>query len=149
VRAAFAELRGHYAFVAMHADDPSAGRRAQGVPAGRRRRRGRELPRLRDPRLPRRDPRAVAIENGEIVTIDASGVRSPTPTATRRARAEEVDLGRGRRREGRLRDLHAEGDPRTGRRRRRDDRRPPAGRRGVDLSESSSTTTSCASCGGS
>ena len=56
VRAAFAELRGHYAFVAMHADQPGhAGRRPQGVPADRRARRGRELPRLRDPRLPRRD----------------------------------------------------------------------------------------------
>ena len=33
------------------------GRRPQGVPAGRRRRRGGGLPRLGDPRLPRRDPR--------------------------------------------------------------------------------------------
>ena len=42
-----------------HARRPArpAGRRPQGVPAGRRRRRGRELPRLGDPRLPRRDPR--------------------------------------------------------------------------------------------
>ena len=57
VRAAFADLRGHYAFVAMHAEHPDdAGRRAPGVPADRRPRRGRELRRLGDPGLPRRDP---------------------------------------------------------------------------------------------
>ena len=37
-----------------------AGRRPPGVPAGRRRRRGRDLPRLGDPGLPRRDPRGGA-----------------------------------------------------------------------------------------
>ena len=41
VRAAFADLRGHYAFVAMHADHPRAARRRPpGVPADRRPRRG-------------------------------------------------------------------------------------------------------------
>src|SRR3954469_2356831 len=75
VRLAFNELRGHYAFVAVAADDPDTGvgarprpprlRRGAGerprrgggrpprMPADRRRRRGRELPRLGDPRLPR------------------------------------------------------------------------------------------------
>ena len=56
VRQAYNELRGHYAFVAMSADHP-------GVLVGARKecplvvgaRRGRELHRLRDPRLPRRD----------------------------------------------------------------------------------------------
>ena len=75
VRAAFAELRGHYAFVAMHADEPNqlVGARkecplvagvgegetflASAIPAF--------LAETRD---------AVAIENDEIVTIDASGV---------------------------------------------------------------------------
>ena len=75
VRAAFAELRGHYAFVAMHADHPGllVGARkecplvagigdgesflASAIPAF-----------LAETRL------AVAIENDEIVTIDASGV---------------------------------------------------------------------------
>ena len=57
VRAAYAELEGHYAFVAMRLDDPDvAGRRPQGVPAGRRPRRRREVHRLRDPRLPRARP---------------------------------------------------------------------------------------------
>ena len=48
--------------------------------------------------------------------------------AARRHRARARDrrdrLGRGDRREGRLRDLHAQGDPRAGRRGGRDDRRP-------------------------
>ena len=132
VRAAFAELRGHYAFVAMHADEPRhAGRRPQGVPAGRRRRRGRDLPRLGDPRLPRRDPHArCRSRTARSSTIDAGGGddhrRRGQPG---RARGRRGHLGRGRRREGRLRDLHAEGDPRTGRRGRRDDRRPAARRR--------------------
>ena len=39
-------------------------------------------------------------------------------------------LGRGRRREGRLRDVHAQGDPRAARGDARDDRRAPARRRG-------------------
>jgi glutamine---fructose-6-phosphate transaminase (isomerizing) len=76
VRAAFAELRGHYAFVAMHADEPGrlVGARkecplvagvgdgetflASAIPAF--------LAETRD---------AVAVENDEVVTIDASGVR--------------------------------------------------------------------------
>ncbi len=53
VRVSFGELRGHYAFVAACADQPgAAGRRPQGVPADRRDRRGRDLPRLGDPGLP-------------------------------------------------------------------------------------------------
>jgi glutamine---fructose-6-phosphate transaminase (isomerizing) len=75
VRAAFGELRGHYAFVAMHADEPGrlVGARkecplvagvgdgesflASAIPAF--------LAETRD---------AVTIENGEVVTIDSSGV---------------------------------------------------------------------------
>ena len=76
VRAAFAELSGHYAFVAMHADRArTAGRGAPGVPAGRGRRGGRVLPRIGDSRLPRRDARrVVTIENDEIVRVDSEGV---------------------------------------------------------------------------
>ena len=60
-RLAYLELRGHYAFVAIsrgRARDDR--RRPQGVPAGRRRRRRRALHRLRDPRLPARDPQRAA-----------------------------------------------------------------------------------------
>ena len=75
VRAAFAELRGHYSFVAMHADQP-------GLLVGARR----ECPLVAGvgdgesflasaiPAFLAETRLAVAIENDEIVTIDASGV---------------------------------------------------------------------------
>ena len=93
VRASFAELRGHYAFVAMHADAArTAGRRPQGVPAGRRRRRGRDLPRLGDPGLPRRDPRRRSrSRTARSSRSTPEGARSPTPRATRSsATSEEI-----------------------------------------------------------
>ena len=75
VRAAFAELRGHYSFVAMHAEQP-------GLLVGARR----ECPLVAGvgdgesflasaiPAFLAQTRLAVAIENDEIVTIDASGV---------------------------------------------------------------------------
>jgi glutamine---fructose-6-phosphate transaminase (isomerizing) len=75
VRATFAELRGHYAFVAMHADRP-------GMLVGARK----ECPLVAGvgegetflasaiPAFLAETRRAVTIENGEVVTIDASGV---------------------------------------------------------------------------
>ncbi|HEY1356554.1 MAG TPA: glutamine--fructose-6-phosphate transaminase (isomerizing) [Solirubrobacterales bacterium] len=75
VRAAFAELRGHYAFVAMHADQP-------GVLVGARK----ECPLVAGvgdgesflasaiPAFLAETRLAVTIENDEIVTIDSSGV---------------------------------------------------------------------------
>ena len=67
VRAAYAELEGHYAFVAMSADEPDTlVGRAQGVPADRRPRRRRAVPRLGDPRVPRPHARrAVHRERGD------------------------------------------------------------------------------------
>jgi glucosamine--fructose-6-phosphate aminotransferase (isomerizing) len=76
VRASFAELRGHYAFVAMHADQP-------GLLVGARK----ECPLVAGvgegetflasaiPAFLAETRNAVMIENGEVVTIDASGVR--------------------------------------------------------------------------
>jgi glucosamine--fructose-6-phosphate aminotransferase (isomerizing) len=76
VRAAFAELRGHYAFVAMHADQP-------GVLVGARK----ECPLVAGvgegetflasaiPAFLAQTRRSVAIENDEIVRIDAAGVQ--------------------------------------------------------------------------
>jgi glucosamine--fructose-6-phosphate aminotransferase (isomerizing) len=76
VHAAFAELRGHYAFVAMHADEP-------GLLVGARK----ECPLVVGvgdgetflasaiPAFLAETRRAVAVENDEIVTIDADGVR--------------------------------------------------------------------------
>ena len=67
-----------------------------------------------------------------------------------RARGRGGHLGRGRGREGRLPDLHAQGDPRAGRRGRRDDRRPAARARLASTSPSSSSpTTSSGASGGS
>jgi len=76
VRAAFAELRGHYAFVAMHADQPEllVGARKEcplvaGVGEGESFLASAIPAFLAETRL------ALAIENDEVVTIDASGVR--------------------------------------------------------------------------
>ncbi len=74
-----------------------------------------------------------ALEDDELVVLTADGARVHDRRRRRvRARDPGDRLGRRRRREGRLRDLHAQGDPRAGRRRRRDDRRPhrAPGRRG-------------------
>jgi glucosamine--fructose-6-phosphate aminotransferase (isomerizing) len=76
VRGAFAELRGHYAFVAMHADQP-------GVLVGARK----ECPLVAGlgdgesflasaiPAFLAETRTAMAIENGEVVTIDAAGIQ--------------------------------------------------------------------------
>jgi glutamine---fructose-6-phosphate transaminase (isomerizing) len=76
VRAAFAELRGHYAFVAMHADQPD-------VLVGARK----ECPLVVGvgenetflasaiPAFLSETRRAINVENGEVVTIDATGPR--------------------------------------------------------------------------
>jgi len=75
VRAAFAELKGHYAFVAMHADEPSrlVGARKEcplvaGVGEGETFLASAIPAFLAETRM------AILIENEEIVTIDASGV---------------------------------------------------------------------------
>jgi len=76
VRAAFAELRGHYAFVAMHADRPGelvGARKECPLVAGVGE--GESFLASAIPAFLAETRRAVTIENGEIVTIDASGVR--------------------------------------------------------------------------
>jgi glucosamine--fructose-6-phosphate aminotransferase (isomerizing) len=75
VRAAFAELRGHYAFVAMHADRPDllvGARRECPLVAGVGE--GETFLASAIPAFLAETRRAVAIENDEIVTIDRSGV---------------------------------------------------------------------------
>jgi glucosamine--fructose-6-phosphate aminotransferase (isomerizing) len=75
VRASFAELRGHYAFVAMHADQP-------GILVGARKEcplvagigEGESFLASAIPAFLAETREAVTIENGEVVTIDASGV---------------------------------------------------------------------------
>jgi glucosamine--fructose-6-phosphate aminotransferase (isomerizing) len=76
VRAAFAELRGHYAFVAMHADEPDllvGARKECPLVAGVGE--GESFLASAIPAFLAETRRAVTIENGEIVTIDADGVR--------------------------------------------------------------------------
>jgi glucosamine--fructose-6-phosphate aminotransferase (isomerizing) len=93
VRAAFAELRGHYAFVAMHADQP-------GLLVGARK----ECPLVAGvgdgetflasaiPAFLAETRRAVAIENDEIVTIARSGVTITDAEGSPVERApEEID----------------------------------------------------------
>jgi glucosamine--fructose-6-phosphate aminotransferase (isomerizing) len=75
VRAAFAELRGHYSFVAMHADEP-------GLLVGARKEcplvvgvgEGETFFASAIPAFLAETRRAVTIENDEVVTIDAAGV---------------------------------------------------------------------------
>jgi glucosamine--fructose-6-phosphate aminotransferase (isomerizing) len=74
VRAAFAELRGHYAFVAMHADHPGtlvAARQECPLVVGLGQ--GETFLASAIPAFLSETRRAMLVENGEIVTIDASG----------------------------------------------------------------------------
>jgi len=76
VRAAFAELRGHYAFVAMHVDEPGllvGARKECPLVAGVGE--GESFLASAIPAFLAETREAVAIENDEVVTIDASGVR--------------------------------------------------------------------------
>ena len=153
VRAAYAELEGHYAFVAMAARRArDARRRAQGVPADRRPRRGRDVPRPRHPRLPARDaPRPVHRERRD----RRDHARGHDVHAARRhrarARGRRDRLGRGDRREGRLRDLHAQGDPRAGGRAwpRRSPTAPCAPTASTSTTWARSTRRCCATSSGS
>ena len=104
VRAAFAELRGHYAFVAMHADEPDrlvGARKECPLVAGVGE--GETFLASAIPAFLAETREAVSIENDEIVTIDAAGIgdhrrrRQPGRACRRRDL-----LGRGRGREGRL-----------------------------------------------
>jgi len=90
VRAAYAELRGHYAFVAMHADEPGRllGARKEcplvaGVGEGEAFLASAIPAFLADTRT------AVPIENGEIVEIEAGGVRVTDPDGNPVERAAE------------------------------------------------------------
>ena len=67
--------------------------------------------------------------DGEIVAVTPEGATfQHVDGDAGRARADGARLGRRGRREGRLRDVHAQGDLRAARGRRRDDRRPRAPR---------------------
>ena len=107
-----------------------ARRRTPPVPDGRRARRGRDVPRLQRRGVPARDARGAVPERRRDRRRHARGL-DVLPGRGRlagRARGRRARLGRRGRREGRLRDLHAEGDPRAAGRGRGDDRRPAAPR---------------------
>jgi glucosamine--fructose-6-phosphate aminotransferase (isomerizing) len=93
VRAAFAELRGHYAFVAMHADRPDrlvGARRECPLVAGVGE--GESFLASAIPAFLAETRRAVLIENDEVVTIDPSGVTITDAAGNPVERAaEEID----------------------------------------------------------
>jgi glutamine---fructose-6-phosphate transaminase (isomerizing) len=117
VRAAFAELRGHYAFVAMHAGEP-------GLLVGARR----ECPLVAGvgdgetflasaiPAFLAETRDAVAIENDEIVTIDASGVRiadaegNPVQRGAERISWDEAAAEKGGYETFMLKEIHEQAD---------------------------------------
>ena len=118
----------------LHRDAPRpsgpARRHAPSVPADRRRRRWRDLPGLLDHRVLRRDPAHEVHRGRRDRGRDARCGRHPRrPRRALPARRRRRPLGRRDRAEGRLRQLHAQGDPRAAARRRRDDRAQPARRR--------------------
>jgi len=93
VRAAFGELRGHYAFVAMHADQPGllvGARKECPLVAGVGE--GESFLASAIPAFLAETRHAVAIENDEVVTIDASGVAITDAAGSPVERAaEEID----------------------------------------------------------
>jgi glutamine---fructose-6-phosphate transaminase (isomerizing) len=93
VRAAFGELRGHYAFVAMHADHPGtlvAARQECPLVVGLGD--GETYLASAIPAFLSHTRRALVIENGEIVTIDASGATITDAGGNTVSRApDEVD----------------------------------------------------------
>ncbi len=126
VRLAYNELRGHYAFVAMSAEHPDevVGARKE-CPLIIGRSDGEQYLASAIPAFLERDPPRAARQRRR--DRHAAPRRRRDPLRRRRAaraRGDADRLGRRDRREGRLRDLHAQGDPRAGRRRGRDGRRP-------------------------
>jgi glucosamine--fructose-6-phosphate aminotransferase (isomerizing) len=90
VRAAFAELQGHYAFVAMHADEPGqlvGARRECPLVAGVGD--GESFLASAIPAFLAETREAVMIENDEVVTIDSSGVTITDPEGRPIERAPE------------------------------------------------------------
>ena len=120
-RRTYNRLRGHYSFVAVAAEEP-------GVLVGARkecplivgRGDGEQFLASGIPAFLAHTRTVQALEDDEIVVLTPDGAEFLTADGVAvRARDPRDRLGRRRRREGRLRDLHAQGDPRAGRRRRR------------------------------
>ena len=119
VRAAYAQLHGHFAFVAMSADEPGllVGARREAplvIGAGD----GEQFIASAISAFADSTDQLLLVEDGELVALRAEGVEifdaSGAPVAARAA-DDRRRPGGGRPR--RLRDLHAQGDPRAVRRR--------------------------------
>ena len=131
VRATYARLTGHFAFIATHRDHPDllVGTRHQcpliaGVADGE------TFLASSITAFSAETRRVKYIEDGEIVVATPDCGRHPRrPRRALPARRRRRPVGRRDRAEGRLRQLHAQGDPRAAARRRRDDRAQPARRR--------------------
>ena len=138
VRLAYNDLRGHYAFVAMSADEPDVlvGARKECplvVGLGD----GESFIASAIPAFMSETRNVQLVHDGEIVAVTPEGSRFISPDGSDdRARGRQGRLGRRAGREGRLRDLHAQGDPRAGGRGGRDARRP-AGRATASSSRTS------------
>ncbi len=108
-------------------------RRAPQLAARDRPRRGRELPRIRRRRLRRAHPQRARDRSGPDRRDHAvRGDRHRLPRQRRRGRALRDPLGRLGRRQGRLVELHGQGDQRGARSRREHDPRPRPRRTGRD-----------------
>ena len=113
VRRAYADLRGHYAFVAMTADEPGllVGARKE-CPLIIGRGDGEQFIASAIPAFLRHTRRVQYIENDEIVVLRPDDVEFFTAERHRAyARDRRGRLGRRDRREAGLRDVHAQGDP--------------------------------------
>ncbi len=117
VRAAFAELRGHYAFVAMHADQPGllvGARKECPLVAGVGE--GESFLASAIPAFLAETREAVAIENDEIVTIDASGVRitdsdgNPVERGAKQVEWDEETAEKGGYETFMLKEIHEQAD---------------------------------------
>ena len=143
VRRAYNELEGHFSFVAMHRDEPDllVGARREcplvvGVGDGER------FLASAVPAFLEHTRRVQFVENGELVAIRPDETTFMTPDGEPVEReVTELDWDQETAAEGRLRDVHAQGDPRAARRGRRDDRRPHACARPAWTSPASSTRT--------
>ncbi len=137
VRASFAELRGHYAFVAMHADEPGrlvGARRECPLVAGVGARETFLASAI--PAFLAETREAVAIENDEIVTIDPAGVAitdaagAPVERAAETVSWDEAAAEKGGYETFMLKEIHEQADAVA---ETIADRLP--GEEGVDLSE--------------
>ena len=148
VRATVRELEGAYALVVLSAGRAGRDRRREGLVAADRRprRRARTCSRRTSPRCCTKTRTVVPIEERQVVEVRADGVRVTDFDGNDGAgRAVRGRVGRRPRAEGRLRRLHAEGDPRAARGDPRHARRPGRASRACSRSTScTSTRTSSA-----